>query len=130
MILWESANYNSSNDDSMVNEISASTKIIPAELRLMFQIEGDDNIYGLIHSCKDESRKHSVLSYVWKKEYVLKKSTSKSTNGNLQKRPVYQIIELKSIHSHCLLLPMDKDNSQTLQIVDSDKWGQAFYKIQ
>ena len=129
MVLWESDNYNSCDNDSMIEEVTASTKLIPAELRMMFQIEDNDNMYGLIHSCEDESRKQSVLSYVWKKEYV-KKSTSKATNGSLQRRPIYQIIELKSIHSHCLLLPMDKENNESLQIIDSNKWAQAFYKLQ
>ena len=53
MVLWESSGNNSSADDSMKEEVLASSTLIPAEIRLMLQIEGDDSFYALVHLCHD-----------------------------------------------------------------------------
>lgn len=51
MVLWESSGNNSSDDDSMKEDVSSSSTLIFAEIRLTFQIEGDDSFYALVHLC-------------------------------------------------------------------------------
>ena len=114
MVLWESSDSNSIDDDSMIDDVSLMSTLIPAEIRMMFQMEGDGTFYALIHSCHEQSHKLLVLSYVWTKEHIGKTATKRSKHRpyecidyGLDKKPVYQVIEMSSVHSHCLLLPLD-----------------------
>ena len=120
----------------MMEDASSSSTLIPAEVRIMFQIEGDDTYYALIHSCHEQHHKLLVLTYVWTKQYVgekIKKLSKlkpyKEFKFGKDKKPLYQIIEIDSIHSHCLLLPLDDTGVQVLQVINTNKWADAFYKI-
>ena len=64
MALWKPSSTNTFDNDSMVDEASSETTLIPAELRMIFKLEDDDTMYAMIHSCYDQSHKLSVLVYV------------------------------------------------------------------
>jgi hypothetical protein len=120
----------------MVEEASISTKLIPAKIWMIFKLKDDDSLYAMIHSCHEESHRLSVITYVWRKEYV-EQQTSKQSKFkpyvNIQNiknmHPIYQIITFESVYGHTLLLPLERNGDQILQIVHPDKWANAFYEF-
>jgi hypothetical protein len=138
MLLWETArpNAHADADDSMDDESQSFTKLIPAELRMIFQVEEDEEFYALVHSCHEKHHKLSVLSYVWLKECVgdinseiAKYRPYAQHETYEEKEPIFRIVSCDSIHSHCLLMPMKKYSNEFIQIVHPTKWANAFYSI-
>ncbi|HEY9299394.1 MAG TPA: hypothetical protein VIQ31_24145, partial [Phormidium sp.] len=101
---------NTQNDNS--NTSALATKLVPAELKMIFQIENDDTCYCVVHSCYFRSEESLVLSTMWMKEYLdinenlfTEYKNMDSTSIIQGEKPIFRVIEAESIHSHCLLLP-------------------------
>lgn len=136
LVLWRygpkiTVSHNSFSDDD-----SSNTCLIPGEIRYIFQIEGDDNYYAIIHLCTGESTQLSVLTYIWEKEYTnhcssKAKKLKAYVNMDIKQdnTPIYQVINVTSIHKHCLLIPLGQTSCQVIQISDSNNWANAFYDI-
>jgi hypothetical protein len=137
MVLWESATPSAQvEEDGLNDESETFTKLIPAQLRMIFQVEDDDEFYAVIHSCHAKCHKLSVLSYVWLKEYVGDRNSEiakfrpyAQQETYEEKEPLFRIISCESIHSHCLLMPMRKYSNELIQIAHPTKWANAFYHI-
>ena len=113
-----------------------NTCLVPTELKMFFQVEGDENIYCIIHSCHFQSAKQSVLSTIWMKEYTdismnvfntYKDMTSTTLINGTQ--PIYRIVDVKSIHAHCLLVPYHQSSCFTLLISNPDTWANEFHSV-
>ena len=109
-------------------------ELVPAQLQVFFQLENDDIIYCIIHSCHFKSVKSSVISHIWMKEYIdvglrsfgvyLECTDSEPIIGN---NPVFRVVELASVHSHCLLIPYQKLSCFYQQIHNPTTWSNEFY---
>lgn len=125
---------NTVNEES--NTTAIATKLVPAELKMIFQIENDNTCYCVVHSCYFRSEVMSVLSTMWMKEYMdvnenlfteyKNMDSSSIITGN---KPIFRVIEAESIHSHCLLLPYHQSSCFYIEINDSQTWANEFHEF-
>lgn len=142
LVAWEGDNKdtnNSTEDSSSLNSKSKSdhsSYLVPAQLKMIFQIKDNNNYYCVIHSCYDHFDPMSVLSYIWMLEYEDVPVELFSTYKTYQKedmnaglKPIYRVVKHKSIHSHCLLIPFDETSTFVLQIKHPNEWANEFLNI-
>ena len=86
----------------------------------------------IIHSCLDHREKESVLTYKWELEYEEEKKKSLKSTRNCtlddtsKLSPVYHSVSVDTIQKHCLMIPMHTTSRFLLQVVDQEKWADAF----
>ena len=108
-----------------------NVELIPAKLVCIIR-NGDDEIYAIIHSCLQNPKKMSVLTYRQELEYV-----NKYVNGhNLSPfdieddstylTPVYHKVSVDCFHKNILMIPYHKNSRFLMEIIDINKWGDIF----
>ena len=122
--------------DNVMVDWEATDYLIPAELRMFFQMKNSNQSFALIHSCHDRCIYHLVLSRIWIKEYqgdtlnfVWSLKPYSLHDCCEEKSPLFRVIPCEATHSHCLLMPLDINSHQCIQILSSSNWGDEFYTI-
>ena len=136
-IAWEcnkKPRHTSATDEMLDKDTNTTAKYVPAELKMIFQIENDNTYYCIVHSCYFNSDKRSVLSTMWMKEYAdigevrfKEYKTMKSTSIMKGQKPIYWIVEAASIHAHCLLVPYHKSSCFFIEISIPIEWTNEFH---
>jgi len=117
---------------SMKNNLKPSNiKLIPAKL-ICFIKNHKNEMNVILHSCLGLSEKLSVLTYKWELEYEKEKKKSLKSPRNFTSddtsklSPVYHCVSVDTIQKHCLMIPMHTTSRFLIQVVDQDKWADAF----
>ena len=85
-----------------------------------------------IHSCLGHKEKLSVLNYQWELEYgedktnYLKSTPNSTLDDTTKLTPVYHNVSVDTIQKHCLMIPMHATSRFLIQVVDQNKWADAF----
>ena len=88
----------------------------PAKLLIIFHM--DEELYAVVQTCLTEHKMSSVFSTKWKLEYHDKQQT----------KPMYCIINTKSITQHCMMIPYSIDNPLFYQeIWTPERWADCFH---
>jgi hypothetical protein len=77
--------------------------------------EIDGVILAVVSTCDFSHTLESVLSTKWKQSYVYH-------SGN-HKRPNIQLVDLKAIVPHCLMVPHEESHSSYHEIWTQELWG-------
>ena len=113
LIRWEAK------PDNITEKEEDAYMLVPSELRQFFKFENSSTLYCIVHSCEYEFKQHSVLSVLWKKEYIENRNAT-------TKEPLYCVIKCNSIDSHCLMLPYQQGSEYVLQVMHPTKWANEF----
>ena len=87
---------------------------------------------AIIQSCLNEKEKLSVITYKWELEYESDPQQNSQNNIKLidydtsNLAPVYHNVSVDTIQKHCLMIPLHSKSKYMIQIVDQDKWADAF----
>ena len=139
IIAWESnkrtKRTNDTIDDTLINDKLTTTNV-PGKLIAMFQIEDEEQLYCMIHSCYFQSHKQTVLLSMWMKEYqdVPESKFNQHKTMSLSSilvgtKPIYRVVEAESIVNHCLLIPYYASSCFYLLIKDATEWANEFHQI-
>ena len=136
---WSSNKRQKKSPDTMTKtplEENDDSAQVPCQLVSMFQIQDEEQLYCVIHSCHFKSKQLSVLSSMWMKEYhdVPESRFDKYKNMQLAslvagRKPIYCIVEAESIVKHCLLIPYCGSSCFFLLIRDPIEWSDEFYTM-
>ena len=122
------------------NNISQSkSTYVPGQIQLLYNIVGTMDYFAIVHSCKYEHEKHSVLSVRWELEYntnlhLCMQYDKPWSSRNLHmlhasSQPVYRTVSVNAIQEHCLVLPFHPNSSAVLQIVHASHWADLFSTV-
>ena len=143
-IAWDQGEKESdgSDDDSMdekiikeeITDLHSNPKnlsLVPAQL-ICFIINHKNEMSTIIHSCLNEKEKLSVITYKWELEYEKQPKLNSQKNKKIIEddtsnwTPVYHNVSVDTIQKHCLMIPLHLKSKYMIQIVDQDKWADAF----
>jgi hypothetical protein len=143
-IAWDQGDnkFDISDDDSMDEKLvkedftdsntnPKNVSLVPAQL-ICFIKNHKNEMSAIIQSCLNEKEKLSVIAYKWELEF--EKEPNQYTSKKLQQTkddtsnwmPVYHNVSVDTIQKHCLMIPLHSKSKYVLQIVDQDKWADAF----
>ena len=130
-VAWET-NSRRQNNEAITSEV----ELVPAQLQMLFQIERDDTIYCIIHSCHSRSQYISVLTDLWMKMYddipiseFNKYRDCDIDNCMTGNKPSFTVIEMEAIESHCLLVPYQKNSCFFIKVKKPELWPDEFHEI-
>ena len=87
---------------------------------------------AIIHSCLNEKEKLSVITFKWELEYESEPKLNSKRNRKVleddtsNRTPVYHNVSVDTIQKHCPMIPLHSKSKYMIQIVDQDKWADAF----
>jgi hypothetical protein len=116
--------------------LTSDVMLIPAKIHCLIE-DHNGKMFALIHSCLDNSRKMSVLTYRWQLEFLKDKPVSASYKPHdcgidaSTLTPVYRLVSVDTLQKHCLMIPYDtnKKSRFLMQVVDQDKWWESFTTV-
>ena len=139
LIAWESNKKLKTSfpiSDEHTHKSAETTYLVPGKLKMFFQVEGNSTLYAVVHSCQFQSAKQSILSTIWMKEYKDIPETCfsqykemKTTKLMIGERPIYCVIDVSSVHAHCLLIPHHHNTCFFLLISNPNTWANEFHCI-
>jgi hypothetical protein len=144
LIAWQSNIVNNkgnhkvdSDDDNMNSRIQQAIKseplaLIPAKL-ICFVQDPEGEMFAIIHSCYEQKRKMSVLTYQWQLEY-------EEDNNQYQRHlspydllddtenltSVYRNVSIDTLQQQCLMIPYHQNSRFLMEVIDQHKWATSF----
>jgi len=114
------------------NTAKIDVNIVPAQI-FSFVKTSDDALFAILQSCHEKSKKDSVITYCWKREY---KEDQKPLNTDFDPYKIeddnslftlrYRCVSVDSIQRHCLTVPYHPTSKFLMEILEKEKWSKSF----
>lgn len=139
LVSWENnkkqkRGYASATDETEVDDLTNT--LVPAEMKMCFQLKNESTYYCIVHSCHYQYAQQLVLSTMWLKEYENVPTTMfnhfremDETTLIIGHNPIYQVVKMNTVHSHCLLVPYHSLSCFFLLISNPNTWANEFHHI-